>query len=513
MDIKISCNFSFYFKYCFFLILIFYAVASMKKYFSLLIFLFLSGTFYSQNNFQDFINRVNSVGNPTEKATIIDSFITFAKTKGIPFIEGDTANFIYRGNVSTVDVAGDFNGWNPKDRFTNLVATDFYYFSKTFEQNARLDYKFVLNGSNWILDPENPHQVSGGFGPNSELAMPGYVQPWEIKFNGNIAHGTVENRSAYSINTSSTFQLKIYLPPGYNSSSSNTYPTVYFQDGFEYITLGSAVNVIDNLLDSNKIRPLIAVFVKPNNRNDEYAGSKRFQYQSFFVNELVPLVDSLYKTKKTPDQRLILGDSFGGNISALISYNHSDVFGNCGLHSGAFWPNGNEVYNLIVNGGKKDIKYSSIWGTYESLYQNMRNFRDNLITKGYKFYWAEFPEGHSWGLWRANIDKILINIFPAITTDIKNIKTGKPEGYLLKQNYPNPFNPQTKIIFSIPENNFVTLKIFDVLGRNISTLINEGKSAGSYQINFSAGGLASGIYIYKLWAGNFVESKKMILLR
>jgi len=485
----------------------------MKRILLLIICIVLNYNLYSQSNFYDFINRVNSVGDSNIKSTIIDSFLTFAGTNGIPFIEGDTAHFIYRGSVTSVDVAGDFNDWNPTDNFTNLTGSNFFYFSKTFGQNARLDYKLVLNGSNWILDPENPNQVSGGFGPNSELAMPSYIQPWEINYNGNISHGTVEDKSIYSLNTSSTFQLKIYLPPGYNSSSTDTYPSVYFQDGFEYISLGSAVNIIDNLSDSNKIRPLIAIFVKPNNRNDEYAGIKRFQYQSFFIQDLVPLIDSLYKTKKDPAQRLILGDSFGGNISALISYNHSDIFGNCGLHSGAFWPNGNEVYNLITNGSKKNIKYSSVWGTYESLYQNMRNFRDNLSQKGYQITWDEFPEGHSWGLWRANTDKILIDIFPSVTTDIKDIKTGQPQGYLLKQNFPNPFNPMTNITFSIPKLDYVTLKVYNVLGNDIETLFEGIKPAGNYQVSFNGKNLASGIYIYKFTTDNFSESKKMMLVR
>ena len=391
----------------------------MKKTHFILATLLLSVSLYPQTNFSDFINRVNLINKPIEKSAIVDSFLTIARKQGIPFIEGETANFIYRGNVTTVDVAGDFNDWTPDGRFTNLAATNFFYYSKTFEQNARVDYKLVLNGNNWILDPENAHQISGGYGPNSELAMPGYTQPWEIKFNSSISHGRVENKLILSTNTNSGFEIKVYLPPGYNSSDSDTYPSVYFQDGFEYISLGSAVDVIDNILDSNKIRPLIAIFVKPNNRNEEYAGKKRFQYESFFVQELVPLIDSVYKTKRNPSQRLIMGDSFGGNISALISYNHPNIFGNCGLHSGAFWPNGNEVYNLITSGIKKEIKYSAVWGTYESLFKNMRNFRDNLLQKGYQFSWSEFPEGHSWGLWRANIDKILSDIFPSTTADMK----------------------------------------------------------------------------------------------
>ncbi len=85
--------------------------------------------------------------------------------------------------------------------------------------------------------------------------------------------------------------------------------------------------------------------------------------------------------------------------------------------------------------------------------------------------------------------------------------------YFLAQNYPNPFNPATKINYKVPERSFVTLKIYDVLGNEITTLVNEEKPAGSYEFEFSGNGLASGIYFYQLQAGSFVETKKMVLLK
>lgn len=85
--------------------------------------------------------------------------------------------------------------------------------------------------------------------------------------------------------------------------------------------------------------------------------------------------------------------------------------------------------------------------------------------------------------------------------------------YELFQNYPNPFNPNSTIRFSINERVKVSLKIFDILGREISTLVNEEKAAGRYEVVFNANGLASGIYFYRLQAGNFVQTRKMILLK
>ncbi|KAA0247936.1 MAG: T9SS type A sorting domain-containing protein [Ignavibacteriota bacterium] len=104
-----------------------------------------------------------------------------------------------------------------------------------------------------------------------------------------------------------------------------------------------------------------------------------------------------------------------------------------------------------------------------------------------------------------------------------------PASFELYQNYPNPFNPSTKIRFSIPsvtlsevEGSLVTLKIYDVLGNLVATLVNENKPAGKYEFEFNSNShsglsgireLSSGIYFYRLQAGSFVETKKMILIR
>jgi hypothetical protein len=88
-----------------------------------------------------------------------------------------------------------------------------------------------------------------------------------------------------------------------------------------------------------------------------------------------------------------------------------------------------------------------------------------------------------------------------------------PASYDLLQNYPNPFNPTTKINYQIPELSFVTIKVFDVLGNEIETLVNEEKPTGTYEITWYAGSLPSGIYFYRIQTGSFIETKKMILMK
>jgi len=108
-------------------------------------------------------------------------------------------------------------------------------------------------------------------------------------------------------------------------------------------------------------------------------------------------------------------------------------------------------------------------------------------------------------------------------TDIAD--NSQPEEFYLYQNYPNPFNPSTKIKFTIlgvianpdeigtKQSQLITLKVYDVLGNEVATLFNEEKPEGTYEVDFNGTGLSSGIYFYELSAGNFIETKKMILLR
>lgn len=93
-----------------------------------------------------------------------------------------------------------------------------------------------------------------------------------------------------------------------------------------------------------------------------------------------------------------------------------------------------------------------------------------------------------------------------------NSKTGVQQ-FLLEQNYPNPFNPLTNISYSVPEKSFVSLKVYNLLGSAVATLVNETREKGKYTIRFDGSNLASGIYFYKLDAGNFSDIKKLVLLK
>jgi hypothetical protein len=102
---------------------------------------------------------------------------------------------------------------------------------------------------------------------------------------------------------------------------------------------------------------------------------------------------------------------------------------------------------------------------------------------------------------------------PGVLLGNGNNGINTPDGFTLEQNYPNPFNPETSIRFTLPENSFVSLKVYDINGKLVKTLVNGSKSAGSHEVSFNASELSSGVYFYTLKAGGFTESKKMLLTK
>lgn len=110
----------------------------------------------------------------------------------------------------------------------------------------------------------------------------------------------------------------------------------------------------------------------------------------------------------------------------------------------------------------------------------------------------------------------VLKTFNPQNVGIQNISTEIPEGIALYQNYPNPFNPATKIKFAIPQglsNNFITLKVYDILGKEISTIVNQNLIPGTYEADFDGSKLSSGVYFYRLTAGSYTEMKKMMLIK
>jgi hypothetical protein len=133
---------------------------------------------------------------------------------------------------------------------------------------------------------------------------------------------------------------------------------------------------------------------------------------------------------------------------------------------------------------------------------NMVSTTDHLLPS-----WSDDITG-TYQIWASRIVHLMVG-----GDDINNPENGIVQDFSLSQNYPNPFNPETKIGFRVSGSGWVSLKVFDMLGREVATLVNEEKAPSIYEMRWDAGSLASGVYFYQLQAGGFVQSKKLLLLR
>jgi hypothetical protein len=158
-------------------------------------------------------------------------------------------------------------------------------------------------------------------------------------------------------------------------------------------------------------------------------------------------------------------------------------------------PKSNEFIVYDTLGGKNPMGNFAVYGGGKYLV---------FTTRG-KFlfqpdYTIVFTDGDAYGVTISSITKV-------------EDESTRPFEFSLEQNFPNPFNPVTKIKYSIPQESFVTIALYDLLGKEIRKLVNENKSPGNYEIEVDASGLPSGVYFYKMQAGNFIETRKMVLVK
>jgi hypothetical protein len=196
---------------------------------------------------------------------------------------------------------------------------------------------------------------------------------------------------------------------------------------------------------------------------------------------------------------------YSGNVITknLFVYNANSTI------SGRATLNGNSPnMNLEIMGSIPEAVFVRTWTDYNGYFT--LNVTDKLY--GYNITAGYLPANYMGNSIIANAGQTNV-ILNFNLTDIEENHSSVPTEFALSQNYPNPFNPNTTISWQSPVGSWQTLKVFDVLGKEVVTLVNEWKEAGYHSINFEAGNLPSDIYFYQLITGSFVETKKMSLLR
>lgn len=367
----------------------------------------------------DFLTVLQEVKNDTVNNRLEPLIDSLKKHNQLPFVIDDSVAFIYYGQANLVQWAGDFNDWEPGGAsFTGTnMSNELWLCLKSFPSDARLDYKVVVNSSNWILDPLNKYIQYSGFGPNSELRMPEWEFPKETLAVEGVTKGSISSNILIESsleNLGYDVQYKVYTP--FNYDQLDNLPVIYITDGHEYADnkLGAVITVIDNLIYEQKIEPVIAVFIDPrepgnlsnNRRLVEYRTNQKFA--DFVTKELVPAIDANYKTDTSAQRRAILGTSYGGWNSAYFGLTESSTFKLIGMHSPAYDQATIQAYNTSE---KLPLKIYMSTGTINDTQDRARQLKAILESKDYPLLYKEVNQGHSWGNWRGLIDEPLIYFF------------------------------------------------------------------------------------------------------
>ncbi len=349
------------------------------------------------NKFVELLKEVQN--QPAEQKT--QMLQNFAAQHPMPFVQDSTAYFLFCDSTQQpVFLAGDMTFWKPDSiRLTPIAGTDFHFIALHFPRSARLEYKFVC-GSNWYLDPFNPLKERGGLGENSVLVMPEYQFPLEVLYRPEFRKSELDTFLLKSRILKNNREIYVYkhLKSGQNS------PLIFFNDGGDYLQFGKARIILDNLIGSGQLQPLIGVFVPPKKRKREFLFNDEYLHMLF--KELLPYLRQKYALK---NNRIALGGvSLGGLISLYALKKYHPYLDYVFSQSGAFWPEEGRILKELQSLPPIKTFLFLSFGTFENAKNEHQRLKRLLEEKNINFEMKTYQEGHNWGNWRAHLKDALL---------------------------------------------------------------------------------------------------------
>ncbi|MDP1572601.1 MAG: alpha/beta hydrolase-fold protein [Vicinamibacterales bacterium] len=348
---------------------------------------------------------------PAEKTAAIERYI--AAAGGTPLVENQSRLiFLARSRDGVAPRAvGDFNRWanTPAGydlsvgEMTPIEGTDYYWMQSEAYSNARLEY-VLLYERDPVPDPLNPLQISSIVGPRSEIRMPFWSANAEIDDTSPVPAGTVVEERITSRALGEDRRVWFYLPPGYEESDT-LYPVVFILDGATWVEGMEVPTVLDRLFARQAARPVIAVFVEPGHRQQEY--SRSTAWRQFMATELVPLVDQRYRTFPSPDQRALLGSSLGAYAAVDLAVEAPGVFGTVGAIAPPV-----QTATILTNqaharAAVRSLRIAVVAAVYDEMVDGARRLRTALYEADAAVTYIEVAEGHNWNMFRGALDDLL----------------------------------------------------------------------------------------------------------
>ena len=351
----------------------------------------------------------------------------FTSSNTFPIVDEQNATFFYWDGKPTdnVHLRHWVYGLESRQAFQRIPNTDAFWLSVDLPHSARVEYKLEVQrdgNSFWTRDPHNAERAFDPFGSNSVCAMPGYVQPEWSKEDGRSRKGRLETFRIHSDAFGEEREVTLYLPNEHRPRKS--YPLLICHDGSDYRRFASIVTVLDNLIHRHEVIPLIVAFTNGVNRNPEY-GANPLQAR-YLVEDLLPAIEERHKIAPGPENRGLMGASFGAVSSLYAAWMYPGVFQKLLLQSGSFaftdigehgrgelWDPVVEFVNALRSDPSPvDGKVFMSCGIFESLIYYNRSLAPLLRNSGVKLCYEEAQDGHNWINWRDRLRAGLNWLFP-----------------------------------------------------------------------------------------------------
>lgn len=337
------------------------------------------------------------IGDQPRRGMPTVTFLAKADGKDVPRIISDVTGWGERADGNF-----DFNVGKMK----RVGATDWYSLETKVEPYARIEYLITYGVGDLRLDPHNPNKVQRAGGPASELTMPGYVPPQEfvdppVRPAGKVTDAILTSQ----VLGSDARQVIVYTPPGYKDGGF--YPMAVFEDGALMVNTGQAPRVLDWLIAHDAIEPIVAVFVEPKSRTDDFR--RGAPMQKFITGDVLPWVAEHFSVTRDAGERAIIGVSAGARAALNTASSSIESFNRLGLLMPAI--DQNDI-DTIPQREHRRLRVSVVAAHYDQLYlASARSVQLMVADRGHAVDFVEVPEGHSTATWRTHLRTVLISLF------------------------------------------------------------------------------------------------------
>lgn len=355
-----------------------------------------------------------------DKTAAVDAFL--ATVESYPLVEGrDLVHFLYRGPAQDMGISGDMLGSRREEPMTRVPGTDLFYYSVHLEPDAVVRYRFIKNLDEKILDPRNPRTALADGPGMSWFGMPAWREAEHLREAAPERRGRIESFEIESPRLEGKRRIDVYLPVGYDTGERR-YPVAYVHEGQSAQEQGRLPASLDNLAGAG-VTPMIAVFIHqlPPGRSDEFF-DKKDAYADILAEELVPMIDTRYRTQANAAARASIGQGFAGFGALYVGFRHPEVFSKIAAQS-AFMLSSEreELEKTAPAGAERPLKIYMDWGRYDlradhegwNVAAADRQLAEFLRARGHAVVTHEGNHGFGWEGWRNRSDVVLGTLFPA----------------------------------------------------------------------------------------------------